>query len=135
MEIKELIPKHKDDQKVIDGLKKLSFEHLEPIVPELLEWLQDMNWPIARPIADILEPFADRITPEIIKVLKTNDSMWELWVLSNLARNTTDPLLLSEIERIARFPSKVEIEDGVNLEAISILNGDINETYPAIRSL
>lgn len=61
MDIKELIPKHKDDQKVIAGLKKLSFDELKPIIPELLEWMQDMNWPIA----DILKAFADRMIPEL----------------------------------------------------------------------
>lgn len=121
---RDLIPKHKFDQKVIGRLKTLSFEQLKPIIPDLLEWLQDMNWPIARPIADILKPFADRLTPEIIKILKTDDGMWKLWVLINLARNTTDPLLLKEIERIAKFPFRYEIEDEVNLEAIAILNRD-----------
>lgn len=123
MEIKDLIPKHKFDEKVIHGLKNLSFEELKPIIPELLEWLQDMNWPIARPIANILEPFADRLTPDIIKILKTNDGMWKLWILVTLARKTTDPLLLIEIERIAKFPTRDEIEDEVDLEAIAILNG------------
>ena len=83
-----------------------------------------MNWPIARPIADILEPLADRMIPEIIKILKTNDGMWKYWILINIARNTNNPLLLSEIERIAKSPSRDEIEDEVNLEAIAILNGD-----------
>ncbi|WP_439698371.1 DUF5071 domain-containing protein [Mucilaginibacter sp. AW1-7] len=124
MDIKKLIPKHKHDHDVIAALKGLSFEEIEPIIPELLEWLQDANWPIARPVADILEPFADRIVPEIIKILKTNDGMWKLWVLGYLARSTTDPLLLNEIERIAKFPSRDEIEDEVNLEAIAILNGE-----------
>lgn len=63
---------------MIAGLKKLSFEQLEPIIPDLLEWLQDMNWPVARPVADILEPYTDKITPEIIKILKTDDGMWKL---------------------------------------------------------
>jgi len=124
MNIKDLIPKDKFDQKTVDELKKLSFEQLKPIIPELLEWLQDMNWPVAKPIADILEPFANRITPEIINILKTNDGMWKYWILCTLARKTTDILLLAEIERIARFPSRDEIEDEVNFEAISILNGD-----------
>lgn len=124
MEIKELIPKHKDDQKVIDGLKKLSFEQLEPIISDLLIWLQDMNWPIAGPIAEVLKPFGNRITAEIIKILKTDDDGWEWNVLANFARNTTDPLLLSEIERIAKFPTKNEIDAEVNLEAMAILNGD-----------
>jgi hypothetical protein len=124
MEIKELIPKHKDDQKVIDDLKKLSFEQLKPIIPDLLEWLQDMNWPIGGPIADILKPFADKMIPEIIEILRTNDDGWQWSVLANFARNTTDPLLLREIERIAKFPSSTEVDDEVNLEAIAILNGD-----------
>ena len=76
MDIKELIPKHKDDQKVIAGLKKLSFEQMKPIVPKLLEWLQDMNWPIAGPIAEVLKPFENRITAEIIKILKTDDGVF-----------------------------------------------------------
>ena len=124
MDVKYLIPKNKFDEKVINELKNLSFQQLEPIIPGLLEWLQDMNWPVARPITDILAPFADRITPELIKILKTDDGMWKFWILINFGRNTTDPLLLSEIDRIAKFPSRDEIEDEVNLEAIAILNGD-----------
>jgi len=50
--------------------------------------------------------------------------MWKYWILINIARNTNNPLLLSEIERIAKSPSRDEIEDEVNLEAIAILNGD-----------
>jgi hypothetical protein len=124
MDIKELIPKNKFDDKTVNRLKELSFVQLKPIIPELLEWLQDLNWPIASHIADILKPFADKLVPEIIRILKTNDGMWKLWILVTLARHTTDPLLLNEIERIAKFPSKDEIEEEVNLEAISILNGD-----------
>ena len=123
-DVKKLIPKNKFDNTVIKGLKKLSFEQFEPIIPDLLEWLQDMNWPVARHIADILKPFADRITPELIKILKTNDGMWKYWILIQFARNTSDPLLLVEVERIAKFPSWEEIDDEVNLEAIAILNGD-----------
>lgn len=126
MDIKELIPKHKDDQKVIAGLKKLSFEQLRPIVPELLEWLQDMNWPIARPVADILEPHVDRIVPEIMEIFKTNDGLWKMWILLNLLKNTANPILLGEIERVAKFPTRDEIQEEANLEAICILNGDYN---------
>ncbi|MDF2189235.1 DUF5071 domain-containing protein [Paraflavitalea sp. CAU 1676] len=124
MDIKELIPKHKDDQEVIDGLKALSFEQLRPIVPDLLELLQDLHWPIAHPIAEILAPFADRITPDIINVLKTNDGQWKWGVLTMLVRKTTDPVLLKEVERIARFPTRDELEEELNIEALAILNGD-----------
>ena len=77
MNIRELIPEHKDDQKVIERFKRLSFEEIKPIIPDLLEWLQDRNWPIAGPVAEILTPFSDSIVPEIIKILKTNDGLWK----------------------------------------------------------
>jgi hypothetical protein len=124
MNIRELIPKHKFDYSIVDKLKELSFEELEPIVPDLLTWLQDANCPIAKPVADILKPFSTKIVPEIIEILNTDDGMWKMWTLVFLARNTTDPRLLHEIERIAKFPTRYEIEDEVNLEAVAILNGE-----------
>lgn len=126
MNIRELVPKHKDDQDVIQGLKNLTFEEIRPIVPELLEWLQDINWPIAGPVAEVLNPFSDQLVPDILKILKTNDGLWKLWILTTLVRNTKDQTLLKEIERIATFPTRDEIEEEVNLEAIAILNGDYN---------
>ena len=69
MNIRDLIPKDKFDESGVEELKKLSFEQIKPIIPDLLVWLQDMNWPVARSIADILEPFTDRITPEIVAIL------------------------------------------------------------------
>ena len=124
MKIAELIPKHKDDQKVIEGLKMLSFEEIKPIIPNLLEWLQDINWPIAGPVAEILKPFSDSMVPEIIKILRTNDGLWKWGTLTTLARTTTNPMLLTEIERIAKFPTRDEIEEELDIEAIAILNGD-----------
>lgn len=124
MNIRELIPAHKDDQKVIERLKKLSFEEIKPIIPDLLELRQDRNWPIAGPVAEILKPFSDSIVPEIIKILKTNDGLWKWGTLTTLARTTTNQMLLTEIERMAKFPTRDEIEEGLNVEAIAILNGD-----------
>jgi hypothetical protein len=124
MDVRELIPKHKDDQEVIVGLKKLSFEEIQPIVPDLLEWLQDLHWPIARPVAEVLEPFSDKLVPDLLEILKTNDGMWKFGILVTFGRTTKDQTLLKEIERIAKFPTRDEIEEEVNLEAISILNGE-----------
>ncbi|GGH67316.1 hypothetical protein HNQ91_001681 [Filimonas zeae] len=126
MNIRELVPGHKDDQEVIEGLKKLSFEEMKPIVSDLLEWLQDINWPIARPVAEVLRPFADQLVPDIIKILRTNDGIWKLWVLVALGRNTQNHALLKEIERIAKYPTKDELEEGVHQEAMDILNNAFN---------
>jgi hypothetical protein len=45
-------------------------------------------------------------------------------ILTTLARTTTNPILLREIERIAKSPTKDEIEEALNVEAKAILNGD-----------
>lgn len=126
MKIQELIPRHKDDQEVIEQLKKLSFEEIKPIVPDLLEWLQDINWPIAGPVSEVLLPFTDEIAPYIVNILKSHDGIWKLWILTFLLRNTKNPIFLEELERIAKFPTRDEIEEGVHMEAQDILNGEYN---------
>jgi len=37
-----------------EKLSGYSYDEIKPIVPELLTWIQDMNWPVARPVADYL---------------------------------------------------------------------------------
>ncbi|WP_311950805.1 DUF5071 domain-containing protein [Mucilaginibacter terrae] len=122
MDIRTLIPKNKFDESGIEELKKLSFEQIKPIVPNLLEWLQDMNWPVASYIADILKPFINKITPEIVAILKSDDVMWKYWILG-LIRQTNDPLILMELEKIVKYPSLEEIDNEVDIEAIEILKG------------
>lgn len=126
MEVRHLIPKNKGDYEVIGELKKLSFDEIKPIIPDLLEWLQDINWPIAKCIAEVLEPFADNLTPYLLEILETNDGIWKLWILTIFGRNTENEIFLKEIVRIAKFPTLDEIEEEVNVEALAILNGNYN---------
>jgi hypothetical protein len=56
----------------------------------------------------------------------TNDGCWKLWIVIWFGRITRDPTLLKEIERIAKFPTRDELEEGANEEAIAILNGEYN---------
>ena len=55
MDIRTLIPKDKFDLRNISRIRKLDFLTLEPIIPELLEWIQDINWPVARYLPPRLE--------------------------------------------------------------------------------
>lgn len=77
MNIRELVPKDKFDESGVEELKKLSFQQIKPIVPDLLEWLQDMNWPVASNIADIMRPFTDKITAELVAILQSDHVMWK----------------------------------------------------------
>lgn len=124
MNVSELIPKDKCDESGIEKLKLLSFNEIQPIVPDLLEWLQDCNWPVASSVLEVLCPIIDQITSEILQVLRGDDGVWKYWILSNLISRTSNPILLQEINRIALFPTKDEKEEEVALIASEILRGD-----------
>lgn len=67
-------------------------EHL----PELLVWLQDMNWPGARTIAEFLVSIGIPLVPHILKILNGDDEDWIYWILIELVskwdRETVAPL-------------------------------------------
>jgi hypothetical protein len=124
MNVRALIPKDPCDESSIEKLKLLSFNEIQPIVPDLLEWLQDCNWPVSSSILKILRPIIDQITSEILQILKGDDGVWKYWILLNLISKTSNPILLEEINRIALFPTKDENEEEAALIAAEILRGD-----------
>jgi hypothetical protein len=122
MNIKTLIPKDKFDFETVDKIKNYSFEEIEPIIPDLLEWLQDMNWPISRPIAELLIPFSEKISSEILKILQSEDQVWKYWILTTFGETVKDKMVLNEIERIVNNPTKDEIDEEVFEIATKIIN-------------
>ena len=123
MEIQNLIPQNKFDIGRANQLKNYSYEQINPIVPELLVWLQDCNWPVSRPVADYLVTISGSITSEIITILKGDDGIWKYWCLLIFAKHTKNinARLLDEIKRIAVNPSPDEIAEGVHEIAMEIL--------------
>ena len=122
MNIKTLIPKDKCDFETVEKLKKCSFEEIEPIIPDLFEWLQDMNWAISRPIAELLIPFSEKISSEILKILQSEDQVWKYWILITFGEIIKDKMVLDEIERIVKNPTKGEIDEEVFEIAKEIIN-------------
>lgn len=122
MDIKTLIPKDKFDFETVDRLKSCSYDQIESFIPELLEWLQDMNWPISQPIAEYLLPFSEKIAPEILKILQGKDEIWKYWILVTFGKITKDKLVLEEINRIAKNPTQEETDNEVSEIANEIIN-------------
>ena len=113
MSIKYLIPKDKFDFETVEKLKNYSFDEIEPIIPNLLEWLQDMNWPVSRPLANFLVPYSEEISSEILKILQGKDEMWKYWILLTFGKSIKNKSVHQEITRIAQNPTKDEIENDV----------------------
>lgn len=113
MNIKRLIPKDKFDFETVEKLKNYSFDEIKPIIPNLLEWLQDGNWPISKPVGELLLPFTEKISPEIAQILQGHDSVWKYWILQTFGKISDNELVQSEIERILKSPTKDEIAEGI----------------------
>ena len=82
--IQPLTPKHNKNvwENCAVIIAEKSDENLKPYLVELLEWLQDMNWPGAFCILNRLQKYSDdnslytAITACMEKSKSTNDKMW-----------------------------------------------------------
>lgn len=108
-----LLPKDKSDTSTIDKLKYLSDEEIMPIIPDLLEWLQDINWIVAPYIADVLlqhQKISERFIAELLSE-NQNDDIWKYWIINELLLKWDDiPCneIMTELSRIGKFPTKGE---------------------------
>ena len=110
----ELIPKDKFDQKPFHKLMEISEEEIQPILPELLSWMADVNWPIAKDIVRVLTRFPNSIVPLIKERLKPSerDEDWKYFIISSLIPQLSKDaqiLLDNDISRIITHPTDNEI--------------------------
>ncbi|MEK3717633.1 DUF5071 domain-containing protein [Paenibacillus sp. FSL R7-0333] len=61
---------------------RLGFPRVKPILPGLLQWIQDMNWPGSRRIAPLLRESGDPLIPYIQEVFRNHsqDEEWMYWI-------------------------------------------------------
>ena len=124
--VEELVPKTKFDDLGIEMLNKLSDSEIEPVILPLLEWLQDMNWPVAKPVADVLAKHPKLTAPYIINLLSPDqtDDIWKYWIITDLL-----PLfgcqellpIIPHIKRIASAPTLGEHTEEVDIRAEELL--------------
>lgn len=67
-----------------------------PILPVLIYWIQDLNWPVAQELAPFLAQTGAPLKQPVIDVLKIQDTVWKYWVVSKLV-NTPDLQLAKAI--------------------------------------
>ena len=82
MEIKP--PRDKFDLDAVAALAGADGATLCALLPELLAWLQDGNWLVAAPLADVLRPHQQAFDAEIAAVLRGEDAVWKVSLLAGL---------------------------------------------------
>ncbi|MDQ0092050.1 hypothetical protein J2T12_005494 [Paenibacillus anaericanus] len=123
-DIRDLIPRDKLDFERVEQLKNQPLENLRLILPELLKWLQDGNWPISKPIEDILIEFEHELLPYIREILESEDVAWKYFVLNGLARKLSNDILKElepHLRRIITTPTNDEETEEIDEIAIELL--------------
>lgn len=116
-----LLPKNTSDISTIDQLMNMTDEEIYPIIPNLLEWIQDINWIVAPYIVTIILKHQKISEQFIVKLLlqNQNDDIWKYWVIKELLfywSNVPCNEIMEEIRRISEFPTDGEIAEKVNAE-------------------
>lgn len=124
MNLTRCIPKNKYDFKAIERARLVGFPALNPVIPELLAWLRDMNWPVAKPVSELLSVSGAEIVPHIRAILLSDDAIWKFWILTELCPNLS-PATLEElgpdVARLARNPTPADTIEGADDAAKVIL--------------
>lgn len=110
MDLQKCIPISKNDFDAIEYAELVGFPKILPIVPELLSWVKDANWPVAPRIANLVVTGSSDIIPAVKQVFQSSDDIWKFWVISLI---------------VAELPTKVIEEIRIELHALS--SSDAND--------
>ena len=119
----KLIPKDKFD---LDAAKRLSLatpEQVSAVATPLLEWIADMNWPVALEIIHVLPKFHKELLPSIEPILlnRENDIIWKYWIISQLLIQFPKESLLTLLPIIQEYADLIpHNEDEEDLKEVSL---------------
>lgn len=126
MDIRDWLPRDKFDTATLERARGIGFPALNSILANLLEWVQDANWPVAPGAASLLANAGIEILPCIRAVLDSDDPVWKYRVLELVVSKLRPDIrasLRGELERLAAEPSSGDKAEGVDASARRLLNG------------
>jgi len=127
---RSLLPQHKRDYEGAHAIVALGYPAVAPVLPELLEWLQDGNWPISHSIARLLAAIGEPIVPHVRRVFASADGSWKYWCIVRLVRWLPPEVaetLRPDLQRLAYHPTADDRSEEVDeqaREALAWLNAE-----------
>ena len=122
-DIRSLIPQHKSDHERAQAACLAGYPAVSPILPELLEWFQDSNWPVAHTLSPLLVSIGSPLIPHVQRILDTNDWTWKYWMIAIIMRRSREvaEAFREELERLAYSPTEREAQEELDEVAQDIL--------------
>jgi len=124
-------PHDKYDTESAGRLVTLGLEKVESVIPEILEWIQDVNWPVATVFIPFLVDAGASLAPFVQPIFSANDAIWTFNVL-NVVVSQSPALareLSGELERLADNPTVSGQLEGVSDRAREILANSGRNTW------
>lgn len=120
----DCIPKDKHDTAAVLRAGRVGFPALEPILPSLLGWLQDANWPVAPGVADLLITAGAALDGPVLEVLASEDAEWKEVILTLVLSRMSAPISPALVEALARMaaqPTGADAAAGLDEAAAAVL--------------
>jgi Domain of unknown function (DUF5071) len=124
VELRALLPRHKCDCERAQAIIALGYPAVAPVLRDLLEWLQDCNWPVSHSIAPFLASVGEPVVPLIREVFRGNDDIWKYWCIERLIMGFPRTLaeeFRPELQRFAFHPTKQERSEELDERARAAL--------------
>ena len=119
-----LIPNGKSETAKAERLVALGYPGIEPVLPQILEWVQDLNWPVARVFQPFLAGIGAPLAPYVRAILATNDDSWKHYVVIGIVGHSPELAcaLRQDLERLVSSPTSGEVAEEVSDVAGEVLS-------------
>ena len=121
-DLTNLVPRDKFDSERADAAIQAGFPAIEPVIADILWWIADMNWPVARQLEPFLSSIGFPLAPYLRPILASDDYIW-IYNALGLMKGHADlaNALRPELERLAERTPKDKDEDDVPELAMELL--------------
>ena len=82
--LSELMPGSKSETDKAAKLVAVGYPGVEPVLAEMLEWVEDATWPVAQVFLPFLARIGAPLVPHVRYVLQSQDEQWKKVVLDNI---------------------------------------------------
>jgi hypothetical protein len=118
-----LVPLDKGDTERAHAAVRAGYPAVAPILPELLEWLQDCNWPVAGILSPFLESIGSPLIPHLRLIMSGDDLVWKYWIIGHIMGGSREvaEAFRNELERLAHSPTDEERLNDLHERAAFVL--------------
>jgi len=115
-DLSTLVPATKFETEKAQRLVALGYPAVGPVLDEIMEWVEDGNWPVAKVFSPFLATVGAPLAPQVRHVLESQDEQWKYFVLRSIVGESASlaHALAVDLQRLMHNPSDAERAEGLH---------------------